>query len=187
MVETLEHYLLKHPEVPIIDPLDHVRRMLDRYQCYLAISSSPRLTAAGVFTPTFVELTSNDPAVNISALKRAGVRFPLGNFKVDINNCDCIFFCAVCKPSVSHGSNAHEMAIIFNETGVADCKPPAVAQTFINHNAVLHKIFCVGDQYVLLERPSLKNFHSLQGNAYPGFNTTLHMHNNTNYKFNAAL
>ncbi|CAG2058427.1 unnamed protein product [Timema podura] len=66
----------------------------------------------------------------------------------------------VCKPSVAHGSSdAHKMALIFNEDGVKDCRPPCVAQTFINHNAVLYKIYFVGDKYSLVERPSLKNFY----------------------------
>lgn len=51
------------------------------------------------------------------------------------------------------------MSIIFNEDGVTDCKPPCVAQTFINHNAVLYKIFSVGDDHFVVERPSLKNFY----------------------------
>ena len=50
------------------------------------------------------------------------------------------------------------MAIIFNEEGLRDISPPCVAQTFINHNALLHKIFVVGDDYYLVERPSVKNF-----------------------------
>ncbi len=65
---------------------------------------------------------------------------------------------AVCKPSVAHGSDAHQMAIVFNEEGVADCRPPCVAQSFINHNAVLYKIYTVGDDFNVSERPSLKNF-----------------------------
>lgn len=52
------------------------------------------------------------------------------------------------------------MAVIFNEEGVRDCKPKSVAQTFINHNAVLYKIYCVGEEYFVVERPSLKNFYS---------------------------
>lgn len=50
------------------------------------------------------------------------------------------------------------MAIVFNENGVADCKPPCVAQSFINHNAVLYKIYIAGDDFKVSERPSLKNF-----------------------------
>lgn len=50
------------------------------------------------------------------------------------------------------------MAVVFNEEGVADCKPPCVAQSFINHNAVLYKIYIVGNSFNISERPSLKNF-----------------------------
>jgi hypothetical protein len=52
-----------------------------------------------------------------------------------------------------------QMAVIFNEKGVQDCHPPCVAQSFINHNAVLYKIYVVGDEYIVTERPSLKNFY----------------------------
>jgi hypothetical protein len=51
------------------------------------------------------------------------------------------------------------MAVIFSEKGVQDCHPPCVAQSFINHNAVLYKIYVVGDEYIVTERPSLKNFY----------------------------
>lgn len=85
---------------------------------------------------------------NVSSVEKSNLKMKIG-------------FSTVCKPSVAHGSSeAHKMAVIFNEDGVQDCKPPAVAQTFINHNAVLYKIFCVGEKYVVVERPSLKNFYS---------------------------
>lgn len=49
------------------------------------------------------------------------------------------------------------MAIIFNEEGLKDVRPPCVAQSFISHNAVLYKVFVVGDEQFICERPSLKN------------------------------
>lgn len=52
------------------------------------------------------------------------------------------------------------MAIIFSEEDLNDVKPPCVIQSFINHNAVLYKVFVVGDSYTVVERPSLKNFPS---------------------------
>jgi inositol-1,3,4-trisphosphate 5/6-kinase/inositol-tetrakisphosphate 1-kinase len=52
-----------------------------------------------------------------------------------------------------------QMAVIFNAEGVADCKPPCVAQSFISHDAVLYKIYLVGDEHYIVERPSLKNFY----------------------------
>lgn len=50
------------------------------------------------------------------------------------------------------------MAIIFSEEDLKDVRPPCVIQSFINHNAVLYKVFVVGDSYTVVERPSLKNF-----------------------------
>ena len=58
-------------------------------------------------------------------------------------------------------SNAYrwlQMMIVFNEAGLRDVKPPCVAQTFINHNAVLYKVFVIGQQHYIVERPSIKNF-----------------------------
>ena len=51
------------------------------------------------------------------------------------------------------------MMIIFNESGLKDCQQPFVAQDFINHNAVLFKVFVVDDHFHVVERPSLKNFY----------------------------
>lgn len=53
----------------------------------------------------------------------------------------------------------HQMSIIFNEKGIKDCRPPCVAQSFVNHNAVLYKIFVLGEDHYVVERPSLKNFY----------------------------
>lgn len=56
-------------------------------------------------------------------------------------------FPVICKNNVAHGTkSAHNMIIIFNEKGLSVCKPPCVVQSFVNHNAVLHKIFVVGDR-----------------------------------------
>lgn len=142
MISHVESYIKDHPEVAVIDPLDNVRKLLDRYRSYSIIHNSD-LEKADVFTPSFVELTSSDCKENLKTLRLAGVDFPF-----------------VCKPSVAHGSsNAHKMAVIFNEKGVKDCHPPCVAQSFINHNAILYKIYMVGDEYFVVDRPSLKNFY----------------------------
>ena len=53
-----------------------------------------------------------------------------------------------------------QMCVIFNEKGLKNVQPPCVAQMFINHNAILYKVFVIGQQQYITERPSLKNFHS---------------------------
>lgn len=57
------------------------------------------------------------------------------------------------------------MAIVFNQEGLSAIQPPCVVQNFINHNAVLYKVFVVGESYTVVQRPSLKNFSAgMSGN-----------------------
>ena len=51
-----------------------------------------------------------------------------------------------------------QMTLIFNERGLKDVSPPCVAQTFVPHGAVLFKLYVLGNQFSVVERPSLKNF-----------------------------
>ncbi|KAI4793460.1 hypothetical protein KUCAC02_032716 [Chaenocephalus aceratus] len=55
-----------------------------------------------------------------------------------INNTSSLSLTPVCKTRVAHGSLSHE--------------------SFVNHGAVLHKVFVVGEKHFCVERPSLKNF-----------------------------
>ncbi|XP_014242752.1 inositol-tetrakisphosphate 1-kinase-like [Cimex lectularius] len=141
MLEHVDNYIKTNPDVVIIDPFDNVKKLLDRYRSYRVIHDSD-LHKIDVFTPAFVELISYDVSENLKTLKEAGITFPF-----------------VCKPSVANGTDGHKMAIVFNENGVKDCQPPCVAHSFVNHNAILFKLFIVGDEYHIVERPSLKNFY----------------------------
>lgn len=49
--------------------------------------------------------------------------------------------------------------LIFNEQGLKDCQLPCVVQEFVNHNAILYKVFIVDENFHVVERPSLKNFY----------------------------
>ncbi|XP_067119909.1 inositol-tetrakisphosphate 1-kinase-like [Centruroides vittatus] len=135
-------YIGQHRNIIMIDPLQNVEKLLYRYCQYKLIEECELGKADGVFTPAFAELTSTDIQENIKKLKAAGVEYPF-----------------VCKPSLAHGlSYAHQMSIIFGEHGLKDITPPCVAQTFIIHNAILYKLFVIGSNYFVIERPSLKNF-----------------------------
>lgn len=57
------------------------------------------------------------------------------------------------------------MMIIFNEKDLKDCQLPCVAQEFINHNAILYKLFVVGNRFHVVERPSFKNFYQEDCNS----------------------
>lgn len=141
----VEKYISQNPMLTVIDPLPNVRKLLDRYSCYSIIHST-NLYTYDVFTPNFCTLQSTDLDVLKHQLKLAKVTYPF-----------------ICKPLLGHGSRkAHEMSIIFNEKCLFDCRTPCVAQSFINHNAVLFKIFIVGERHCFVERPSLKNFRACE-------------------------
>ncbi|XP_059062036.1 inositol-tetrakisphosphate 1-kinase-like [Achroia grisella] len=144
IIGQVEQYLSNHPNIAVVDPLDNVRMLLNRYCYYSILQNEPSFQNKGIFTPTFAEFTTNDIEVNIGIMKARGVKFPV-----------------ICKPTIAHGSkSAHEMIVIFNEKGLSVCKSPCVVQTFVNHNAVLHKVFLIGNRYHICKRPSLKNFYA---------------------------
>ncbi|KAB7502640.1 Inositol-tetrakisphosphate 1-kinase [Armadillidium nasatum] len=67
----------------------------------------------------------------------------------------------VCKNFLAGGGrDAHEMSLVFNVKSLGKCLLPCVAQSFINHNAVLYKVFVIGDRWFVTLRPSLKNFNA---------------------------
>ncbi|CAB3244309.1 unnamed protein product [Arctia plantaginis] len=144
IINQVEQYLSNHPNITVIDPLDNVRILLNRYCYYSILQDEPSFHKQGIFTPSFAEFTTNNIEMNIEIMRHRGVKFPI-----------------ICKPTIAHGSkSAHDMIVIFNEKGLHVCKPPCVVQTFVNHNAVLHKVFLIGDRYHISERPSLKNFYA---------------------------
>lgn len=135
-------FIHNHPECILVDPLENVSKLMSRYDQYIKVQEM-ELSSPGYefFVPTFVELCSNDVEENSKILKDAHMDFPF-----------------MTKPLVAQGESlSHEMAIIFNKQGLKDIRPPCVAQSFINHNAVLYKVYVVGDEQFVCERPSLKN------------------------------
>ncbi|KAK7103897.1 inositol-tetrakisphosphate 1-kinase-like isoform X2 [Littorina saxatilis] len=150
-IRNIQGYADSHPECMLLDPLDSTRRLLDRYKQYQQVCTCDLVcTDPRVIIPTFVELTTTDVEQNKMKLAEAGVTFPI-----------------VVKPILSHGSRlAHEMAIIFSKDHLQDVEVPCVAQSFLNHNAILYKVFVVGSRQFVVQRPSLKNL-------YPGNHATI--------------
>ncbi|XP_069117199.1 inositol-tetrakisphosphate 1-kinase-like [Argopecten irradians] len=144
-LQNVKDYLRSHPNCLLVDTFDSLKNLIDRNEQYKTLLRCHLLDSDScVFTPTFVELTTTDISINKARLQQANVKFPF-----------------VCKPIVAHSTSmSHKMCIIFNERGLKDVQPPCVAQTFVNHNAVLYKVFVIGDKQYITERPSLKNFYN---------------------------
>ncbi|EPY81544.1 inositol 1,3,4-triphosphate 5/6 kinase [Camelus ferus] len=135
-------YIDAHPETIVLDPLPAIRTLLDRSKSYELIRKiEAYMKDDRICSPPFMELTSLCGDDTMQLLEKNGLAFPF-----------------ICKTRVAHGTNSHEMAIVFNQEGLNAIQPPCVIQNFINHNAVLYKVFVVGESYTVVQRPSLKNF-----------------------------
>ncbi|XP_034459804.1 inositol-tetrakisphosphate 1-kinase-like isoform X3 [Hippoglossus hippoglossus] len=145
LLANFQSYVSTHPGTVLLDPLPAMTQLLDRFVSYMIMSKLHNsLRDWHVCSPPYLEVPS---AADLSTIKQTvmsqGLSFPL-----------------ICKTRVAHGSLSHEMSLIFSAGHLADIHPPCVLQSFVNHGAVLHKVFVVGDKHFCVERPSLKNFPS---------------------------
>uniref|UniRef100_A0A914WVJ2 inositol-1,3,4-trisphosphate 5/6-kinase n=1 Tax=Plectus sambesii TaxID=2011161 RepID=A0A914WVJ2_9BILA len=139
---TFQQYTSSHPEVVVIDPFESVRKLCDRNLQYSLMRKICKAAGDSIVTPNFAVLDGCDIHENAGKLREAGIEFPI-----------------ICKPLQAHGSLlAHRMMVIFCEEGLKDVQPTCVAQAFVPHNAVLHKLYVIGDRYFPMARSSLKNF-----------------------------
>jgi len=136
----LQNYLSEHKDLVMIDPLPSLNILLNRYETYKRINQVV-IQGEKLHVPSFTQLSSTNIDEIKMQLKKDNVKYPF-----------------ICKKNLSHGKKSHKMCLIFNEEGLKDVDPPSVAQTFIDHNALLYKIYVTGNKYDLVERPSLKNF-----------------------------
>ncbi|XP_035478995.2 inositol-tetrakisphosphate 1-kinase isoform X3 [Scophthalmus maximus] len=145
LLANFQSYVSSHPGTVLLDPLPAMTQLLDRFASYGIMSKLHNsLRDWRICSPPYLEVHS---AADLSSIEQTvttrGLSFPL-----------------ICKTRVAHGSLSHEMSLIFSAGSLADIHPPCVLQSFVNHGAVLHKVFVVGDKYFCVERPSLKNFPS---------------------------
>ncbi|KAJ8356300.1 hypothetical protein SKAU_G00190940 [Synaphobranchus kaupii] len=144
LVQRVQDYIDAHPETIVLDPLPAIRTLLDRWRSYQLIHRIESFMQDDrICSPPFMVLNGEHGPETMRQIEKHGITFP-----------------SICKTRVAHGTNSHEMALIFSEEDLKDIEPPCVIQSFINHNAVLYKVFVVGESYTVVERPSLKNFPS---------------------------
>ncbi|XP_029302527.1 inositol-tetrakisphosphate 1-kinase-like [Cottoperca gobio] len=143
LLANFQSFMSAHPSTVLLDPLPAMTQLLDRFASYRIMSKLHKsLRDWRVCSPPYLEIHSDLSSVQHAVTTR-GLSFPL-----------------ICKTRVAHGSLSHEMSLIFSAGSLADVHAPCVLQSFVNHGAVLHKVFVVGDRHFCVERPSLKNFPS---------------------------
>ncbi|KAL3183611.1 hypothetical protein MRX96_033715 [Rhipicephalus microplus] len=134
-----ERFCRAHPSVVVVDPLENVRKVLNRFHQYRLVEQSPLASTEWIFVPPFVELSGANVEADRAVLRERGVQFPI-----------------VCKPLVSHGmKKAHQMCLVFGEHGLADLQGPCVAQQFVPHEGRLLKVMFPSPTPALHSMPKL--------------------------------
>lgn len=143
LADKFEKYLQANPQLPVVDPVTGAQTLLHRPATYALLEAVFQYDDQ-VTTPPYVELGSWNLDTKKEFLHSSGLTFPI-----------------VCKPVFGcGGTEAHQMAVVLSISRLQEWNGPCVAQSFIQHGAVLFKLFVVGNHWHLVERPSLKNFRA---------------------------
>ncbi|KAN0034027.1 hypothetical protein ACTFIV_000507 [Dictyostelium citrinum] len=144
-VDYIESLINKFPSIVEVDPLESQKPVLSRDTLTKLLDKlndvSPELN---IKNPKFVLVPEdyNNNDYN-QLLKDANIKFPL-----------------VCKTIKACGSEeSHYMGIVFNEKDIHQFKQPMLIQEFINHNAIIYKVFAIGDYIHVVHRKSIRNMN----------------------------
>ncbi|EGD78667.1 hypothetical protein, variant [Salpingoeca rosetta] len=144
IIDAFKAFIASQPSsCVVVDPLARSEVLLDRELTFTKLRQCT--TTHGTWritTPTSAVIRSQDDLANLEArLSEAGVEVPV-----------------ICKSVTAHGSKAaHEMCLLLSTQASPSIAPPFIAQTFVPHNAVLIKVFVVGDSFTVCHRPSIRN------------------------------
>ncbi|KAH8853597.1 Inositol-tetrakisphosphate 1-kinase [Schistosoma japonicum] len=139
VIKDFINYSETNPNVIYIDPPISLRCLLTRFDQFSMLRDLVGVWSIRkeIFVPKFCLLSKNDP----TELCEAGISYPV-----------------VCKSLMAHGQDSvHEIAIVFDDSGLNNLRYPIFVQQFINHNGKVLKLFVIGDYSCVTEVPSIKN------------------------------
>jgi len=144
-VQRLEQYQRHHPHCSLVDHPSSVQVLMSRSDiarilsnCLVGVSS-----ASGLHVRT--------PAYEIYHGDSTSLSPPL-----------------ICKPLTAAGTKkSHCMGVVLREEGLRHVQEtPCLLQEYVNHNALLHKVYVMGNHVSVFCRPSLPNLPTCCEEAY---------------------
>lgn len=139
----LKAYKQKHPEVVVLDPPEHIRKVYNRQSMLQEVAALNLHDNRGKVGVPKQLVVTGDPASISDRVAEAGLKFPL-----------------VAKPLLVDGTaKSHELSLAFNKACLSELETPLVLQEFVNHGGVLFKVYIVGDTVKVVRRFSLPDVH----------------------------
>ncbi|XP_057800680.1 inositol-tetrakisphosphate 1-kinase 2 [Salvia miltiorrhiza] len=135
----LEQLLVQKPNVVVIDRPEAIERLHNRVSMLQAVNQLEIASGFSVGVPKQVSV--ENPQSLIECVASSGLSFPV-----------------IAKPLVANGTaGSHQMSLVFNEEGLRGLKlsQPFVLQEFVNHGAVIFKVYVAGQHIQCVKRRSL--------------------------------
>jgi len=158
----IQSYVKLHPTCQLIDDFGISNSICDRFLMFSMLQKMCQQESFGlgeeVVVPEFKLLSNPDDVLQM--LQDNTLQLPL-----------------ICKPaaatSLASSRAEHNMKLVFDKSSISDLSGTSyVVQNFVNHNAVLFKLFTVGSHLFVERRSSIKNVHETNnGQTMIGFNT----------------
>jgi inositol-1,3,4-trisphosphate 5/6-kinase/inositol-tetrakisphosphate 1-kinase len=135
-VNRLTTYQKNHPHCSLVDHPSHVQVIMSRADI------SRILTSCLVGCSTRSGIPVRTPAYEIYNGTCSSLQPPL-----------------IAKPLTAAGTKkSHCMGVVLQQSGLSRIQEtPCLLQEYVNHNAVLHKVYVLGNHVSVFERPSLPN------------------------------
>ncbi|CAH9101302.1 unnamed protein product [Cuscuta epithymum] len=135
----LQDFSSRNPKALIIDSPEAIQRLHNRIsmlQFVTKLQIDCQVASLGIPKQTVLY---DAQMVSSFKMENEGLNFPV-----------------IAKPLVADGSaKSHKMLLVFNKDGLCKLKPPIVLQEFVNHGAVIFKVYVVGDYVKCVKRKSL--------------------------------
>jgi len=136
-------YASLHHKMIVIDNFSWSLKLTDRKLMGDLIKACEfSLNAIKVFLPKTVEIIKQMSFIDLQkSVHNSKLKFPI-----------------LVKPHSAYFANgSHDMSLVFSLDKLSDVTTPCLLQEFCNHGGVLYKVFVVGTQFNICERPSIKD------------------------------
>ncbi|CAA6668157.1 unnamed protein product [Spirodela intermedia] len=153
-MEDLERYMKDNPQCCIIDPLNNVCPLLDRFriqQILHGLDDVDGQTKRRIRAPKFLKVDDfHDPEL-MDRILESNLSFP------------CIV-----KPQTACGvAYAHNMALVFKGDDFENLHVPlpAIVQEYVDHGSTIYKVYVLGEKVFYAVKKSMPNANILLSNS----------------------
>ena len=150
-VENLNQYMKRHnPACSLVDHPDKIKTLMSREDIAVVLSNC----LIGVTSKSGVPVRAPRFVVYPEEVNEEGLESDIA---------DRIFtapftFPLIAKPLTAAGTvESHKLGIVLGKGGLKKLQKPCIVQEYANHDAALFKVYVLGEEVFVFQRPSLPN------------------------------